>query len=235
MSEAQKKMLALIPARGGSKGLPNKNVLELNGKPLIAWTIEAALNSPLVSDVVVTTDDNAIAETALKWGANVPFKRPGSLAQDDSSSMSVILHALDYFETKQAGYQSLVLLQPTSPLRLQRHIDEAINLFEEKNANAVISVTESDHPKSWMNQLPADLCMKDFIQEEDRGKNRQELGTFYQLNGAIYVANCRYIQESQDWFSDQSYAYVMDRCYSIDIDSREDAVIADAMMKYNGG
>ena len=132
------KILGLITARGGSKGIPGKNIKPLAGKPLIAWTIEAANNSRLLSQVIVSTDDNEIARSAQAWGAEVPFKRPEELAQDQSSHLDVVLHALQWYQLQHRALPEYVmLLQPTSPLRTANDIDAAISLAAQKQADAI--------------------------------------------------------------------------------------------------
>ncbi|MDR3176000.1 MAG: acylneuraminate cytidylyltransferase family protein, partial [Desulfovibrio sp.] len=141
--------LALIPARGGSKGLPGKNIKEFAGKPLIAWTITAAKEAGCVSSIVVSSEDAEILETSRRWGAETPFVRPMSLAGDTSSSMDVVFHALDYFEKNGIYYDAVILLQPTSPLRSGRDIEEAFRIFQNTRAPACISVTPCAHPPQW--------------------------------------------------------------------------------------
>ncbi len=227
MSIQSKKILALIPARGGSKGLPRKNALDFCGRPLIAWTIDAALKSRYVDAVAVSTDNDEISAVSRSAGASVPFKRPAKLATDRASSMDVVLHAMRYFEEQGNDFDILALLQPTSPLRKTRHLDAALEFFNRKKARAVLSVTEAEHPPAWMNQLPPDLCMKNFVQHADRKKNRQVLGKYYRLNGAIYIADWNFLKKSEDWFSPKTFAYVMDRVSSTDIDTLEDFQFAE--------
>ena len=159
-----RKLLAIIPARGGSKRLPNKNILDLAGKPLIVWTIDAAKKSKYIDQIVVSTDSNMIAETAIKAGAEVPFMRPPNLAQDDTSTYEVVDHTLTELRNHGNQYECLLLLQPTSPLRTAEHIDSATDLFTTKNADAVISVTEVDHLNEWSGDIPESLCLEQFFQ-----------------------------------------------------------------------
>lgn len=151
-----KKVIALIPARGGSKRLPRKNVLPLNGKPLIAWSIDAANNCPYIDKVLVSTDDQEIADVALQFGAEVPELRPEHLASDTAKTESVLIYTLEKFGK---GDEILVLLQPTSPLRTTQHINEALELFIEKQALSVVSVTPCEHSPLWSNTLPEDGSM----------------------------------------------------------------------------
>jgi N-acylneuraminate cytidylyltransferase/CMP-N,N'-diacetyllegionaminic acid synthase len=180
-----------------------------------------------VDEVAVSTDNDEIAALSRAAGASVPFKRPAKLATDRSSSMDVVLHAMKHFEERGIEFDILVLLQPTSPLRKTRHLDAALELFNRKKARAVLSVTEAEHSPAWMNRLPADLCMKNFVQLSDREKNRQALGKYYRLNGAIYIADWDFLKKSWDWFSSKTFAYVMDRLSSTDIDTLEDFQFAE--------
>lgn len=228
-----KKILGLIPARGGSKGLPRKNIKPLLGKPLIAWTIEQALASKYLNRVVVSTDDKEIAEISKKYGAEVPFIRPKELAEDNAKGIDVVLHAIDWLKEndKQKQYDLIMLLQPTSPLRKSEDIDKAIELLFLKEAKAIVSVCEVDHNPLWTNTLPEDGCMKDFIRKEIMNKNRQELLVFYRLNGAIYLAYCNYLKQCKNFIGKETFAYKMPRERSIDIDSEIDLNLAEVLIK----
>lgn len=210
--------LAIIPARGGSKRLPRKNVLPLNGKPLISWTIEAALQCESINNVLVTSDSDEILTVAKTFGANT-IKRPDYLADDTSTSFDAIKHAIENTD----NYEFVVLLQPTSPLRTTKHIEEAIKLLESKNADAVISVTEMEHSPLWANTLPADYDMVGFLQEKVVNFRSQDLETYYRLNGAIYICRTKKLLEAQRFFLKENiYAYVMDNKSSVDIDTELD-------------
>ncbi len=212
------RILGLIPARGGSKRLPRKNVLPLAGKPLIAWTIEAALGSASLNNVVVSTDDAEIREVARNHGAEV-LERPAALASDTATSLEVLLHTLRTLASQGEHYDLVVLLQPTSPLRSSADIDRAIDLLRERQADAVISVCETDHPPKWSNTLPDDRSMAGFYRPGVRETRSQDLPRSYRLNGAIYIYNCERLLRSKSLdMDDNCYAYVMPRERSIDID-----------------
>lgn len=164
-----KRVIAIIPARGGSKRLPRKNILPLGGKPLIGWTIEAAQNSIYVDDVFVSTDDQEIADVASQFGVNVPGLRPEELSTDTATTQSVLFYTLEKY-SKDASI--VVLLQPTSPFRNSGHIDQAIESLVEKSAFSVVSVTPCEHPPQWANTLPDNGSMKDFLRLGD-GKRSQ--------------------------------------------------------------
>ena len=230
-----KTILGLIPARGGSKGLPGKNIKPLLGKPLIVWTIEQALASKYLDRVVVSTDDKEIAEISKKYRADIPFIRPKELAEDNAKGIEVVLHAIDWFREndKRKQYDLIMLLQPTSPLRKSEDIDKAIELLFLKEAKAIVSVCEVDHHPLWANTLPEDGCMKDFIRKEVMNKDRQELPVFYRLNGAIYLAYCDYIKKCRSFIGKDTFAYIMPKRRSADIDSEIDFEFAQILMKNN--
>jgi len=216
-----KKVLAIIPARGGSKRLPHKNILDLNGKPLIAWTIEAAKKSKIIDKLIVSTDDDKIAEISKQYGAEVPFIRPKHLASDTASSLDVVLHAIHFFKEKEVQFDYFVLLQPTSPLRTNEDIDDAFKLLDDKT-KAVVSVCETAHSPLWSNTLPKDLSMKDFIKPEIRNMRSQDLPKYYRLNGAIYISESEYLKENYGFLGKNTKAYIMPQKRSVDIDTIRD-------------
>ena len=223
-----KRVLAVIPARGGSKRLPRKNVLDLAGKPLIAWTIEAGLRSRYVDSVVVSSDDNEILKISRQFGASV-IHRPDILASDTATSFDVIKHSIDNVGGE---YDYIVLLQPTSPFRNEKHIDEAIELLVSKNAEAVIAVCEVEHSPLWSNTLGNELSMEGFLPEVDSSKRSQDLEAYYRLNGAIYICERNKLLGQKTFFLKHNiYAYIMERESSIDIDEEIDFQFSSFMMK----
>jgi len=227
-----KKVLAIIPARGGSKRLPHKNILDLNGKPLIAWTIEAAKQSKFIDKLIVSTDDDKIAEISMQYGAEVPFIRPKNLASDTASSLDVVLHAIHFFKEKEVQFDYVLLLQPTSPLRTNEDIDNAFNLLNDKT-KAVVSVCETEHSPLWSNTLPADLSMKDFIKPEIRNMRSQDLPKYYRLNGAVYISDINYMIQNDGFIGDNTKAFIMPIQRSIDVDYKTDFVMCKLLMKEN--
>jgi len=220
--------LAIIPARGGSKRLSNKNILNLSGKPLIAWSIEAALKSKYIDYIVVTSDSDKILEIARNYDV-ITIKRPDELASDTAKSIDVIKHVIENVDGK---YDYLVLLQPTSPLRNEKHIDEAIELLDIKKADAIISVCEMEHSPLWSNTLPDDLSMKDFLRKDIKNKRSQDLPKYYRLNGAIYICKIDKLLKQNTLFLDENiYAYIMDRKSSVDIDDEVDFKLAEILIK----
>ena len=194
---------ALIPARGGSKRLPRKNIKSLCGKPLIAWTIDVAKESKYIDSVVVSTDDFEIKEVAEKFGASVPFLRPESLSNDNASSFDVVKHTIEFLNINKLNHL-IVLLQPTSPLRTVKELDDALELFISKKAFGVVSVSECEHSPLWTNTLPENLSMSGFIRSEVQGKRSQDLPKFYRLNGSIYIYKTEALLEHNQIFYDVS-------------------------------
>ena len=222
-----KTFLAIIPARGGSKRLPRKNILDLCGKPLISWSIEAALKSKYISKVVVSSDDEEILNISSNFGADI-IKRPYELANDTATTFDAIKHTINNLEK----YDYIVLLQPTSPLRNEKHIDEAIELLEEKQADGIVSVCEMDHSPLWSNTLPEDGNMRGFLREEILNKRSQDLEKYYRLNGAVYICKTDKLLENKSFFlKDNIFAYIMDRKSSIDIDEEIDFLFVQRVIE----
>ena len=223
-----KTFLAIIPARGGSKRLPRKNVLDLCGKPLIAYTIEAALKSKYIDKVIVSSDDEEILNISSNFGADI-IKRPIDLANDTATTFDTIKHTIDNFEK----YDYIVLLQPTSPLRNEKHIDEAIELLEKKKADAIVSVCEMDHSPLWSNTLPKDGNMSNFLKDEILNKRSQDLEKYYRLNGAIYICKTEKLIENKSFLlKDNIFAYIMNRENSVDIDEEIDFKMVETLILY---
>lgn len=218
--------LALIPARGGSKGIPRKNIRSIAGKPLIAWTIEAALRSGLLDAVVVTTDDPEIAEVARRAGAQVPFLRPAALAQDDTPGIAPVLHALDMLP----GYDAVLLLQPTSPLRSTVDIDACLGLAQTRHAVSVVSVTEPDTHPDWTYRLDADQRLTR-LSGDAPATRRQDLPPVVTLNGALYYARTDWLRQGQQLVAPVTLAYLMPRARSVDIDTLLDWQLAELLLK----
>ena len=224
------KNLAIIPARSGSKGLKDKNIKELNGKPLLSYSIEAAKKSNLFDEIMVSTDSPQYAEIAKNFGANVPFLRSESNSGDKAGSWDVVLEVLSkYFETNQ-NYDSVCLLQPTSPLRTAKDIADAYKLLETKQADAITSVCEVDHSPLWTMTLPKDLSLEEF-KKRDSDTPRQLLQKYYRLNGAIYIRKISYNNSPISLIDKNEFAYIMPREHSIDIDTSLDFIIAESIQK----
>ncbi|MDW3048652.1 acylneuraminate cytidylyltransferase family protein [Vibrio sp. Vb1554] len=224
------KHIALITARGGSKGLPRKNILPVNGSPLIGWTIQAALNSSLIKRVFVSTDDDEIAAVSLEFGAEI-IPRPDELASDTASSIDVVEHAIEWLEGNNIPCNCMTLLQPTSPLRTTNHIEEALNLFQIKNAHCVISVFEPSHTpiKSYIER--EDGAIEGLYSDEAPYMRRQDLPRAFQPNGAIYVFSVEEFKRNNHFPRTNVLPYVMSISDSIDVDTIEDLKVVEQRLK----
>lgn len=212
------KTLAVITARGGSKGLPRKNVLIAGGKPLVAWTVEAAISAECVSRVVLSSDDEEIMAAAMAAGCDVPFSRPSDLASDTASSIDVLLHALDQLP----GFEYVVLLQPTSPLRTAEDIDAAFELMLDRGAPSCVSVCEADQSPYWMYKIESGDKIQRILSEFDVSTRRQDLPPIYVLNGAIYIAKIDWLRVNKSFIGGETVAYLMPKERSLDIDTAQD-------------
>lgn len=220
------RILSLIPARGGSKGIPRKNVRPMAGKPLIAWTIEAALRSSQLDAVVVSTEDEEIANVARQWGALVPFLRPPELAKDESPGIDPVMHALDQLP----GYDAVLLLQPTSPLRTTEDIDACIALAEDMQASTVVSVCAPDQSPFWMYRLDDDKRLHALV-EMPAISRRQDLPPIYAMNGALYFASAESLRRHRAFVTTETIAYVMPRERSVDLDTLLDWKLAEMLLR----
>jgi CMP-N,N'-diacetyllegionaminic acid synthase len=231
-----KNAIAIIPARAGSKGVAGKNIRNLGGQPLIAWTIRAALDSKLFSKVIVSTDSEEYARISRSLGAEVPFLRPDDLSSDTATSMSVVFHALDFFSKKNVSVESIALLQVTSPLRTSDDLIAASQVFKlHPGCVSVVSVSECEHSPLFSNVLPDDRSMESFIPPELVKKRRQDLPTYYRINGAIYWGTPDHLRRMGSFLGKGSFASIMPTSRSIDIDSELDFALAESMIqKYCG-
>lgn len=221
-----KKILAIIPAREGSKGIKNKNIIKLKGKHLIVYSIEAALKSKYIDKVVVSTDGEKIGKISKYYGASVPFLRPKHLALDHSNTIDSLIHCIEEIKKLGEEYDYVVLLQPTQPLRQSWHIDEAIELIIDKNEESLVSVSKAkDHP----------ILMRT-IDESGHAINllkgsstvrRQDFPEFYKVNGAIYINKINENLDNNTSLNDNKLVYIMDEKYDVDIDEMLDLKIAE--------
>jgi len=229
-------VLALITARGGSKSIPKKNIAPLAGKPLIAWTIEAALQSRGLNRVIVSTDDKEIAQVGRDWGAEVPFMRPAELAQDDSPHIAVLEHAIRWLKAHDAACPHYIMtLQPTSPLRTAEDIDGAIQIAEARDAIAVVSVCETEHHPYLSKRILEDGTLADFVSSDIAYLCRQALPPAYALNGAIYLNRCESLLRDKTFLPQGAYGYIMPHERSLDIDSLWDFYLADLILRDRHG
>lgn len=231
-----KNVLAIIPARGGSKSVPHKNIRKLSSKPLIAYTIEEAKLSNYIDRIVVSTEDTKIAEAAKKYGAEVPLLRPKELARDDSSALSVILHVIDYLEKIEHYFSDIIVfLQPTSPFRKAKHIDEGIEKIEDCDAVAGISEVNKGHPYSMI--VKKEDFLKPFLKIEKRPLRRQDFPKMYYYNASLYITKRYYYNHAKEpdpvapIFNGKVKEVVMDEISSIDIDSFFDFWLAEIILE----
>lgn len=223
--------IAIIPARSGSKGLKDKNIMLLNGHPMMWYTIQAAIKSNCFNEIIVSTDSEEYAKIAIECGASVPFLRSKETSIDTASSWEVVKEVLSNYGKRNKWYDNVMLLQPTSPLRTYEDIQKSFFVMKNNNAQSVIGVCEVDHSPLWCNTLPKNYCLEGFINEKIKNNfGRQQLPTFYRINGAIYLTK---ITENvgSDLYSNLGFAYIMPRERSIDIDTELDFKMAEFLLK----
>lgn len=222
----KRRVLALIAARGGSKRLPGKNIRNLGGKPLIAWTIDIALESRLYCDVLVSTDNAAIAEVAKKHGALVPWLRPADLATDTAGSVDVALHALDWYEANHGKVDGLALLQPTSPFRTQKTLKESLDLFLSSGCRPVVSVTPALSHPAWCFSIHEDH-LEPFLGWEEADKRSQDLPPAFVTDGSMYIISPTCLRSERRFVNNRARAYIVKADEALDIDTSEDWEIAE--------
>ncbi len=220
--------IALIPARGGSKGIPRKNIKMFNSKPLIYWSIKAASESKYIDRVIVSTEDQEIADIARSFSAEVPFIRPRELARDESLSIETVIHALNNIQ----NVKEILLLQPTSPLRRTFDIDEIFKLKYKLNAESVVSISDSGLNLDLFFNIDTEKKISP-ISKNFKSMPRQNYNTLYKVNGALYLSNKNFILKNRSFFNQDTIGYVMPEKFSIDIDSQLDWEIAELLMKKN--
>lgn len=214
------KVLALIPARGGSKGIKDKNIYDINGKPLIAYSIIAAQNSKYVDDVVITTDSEKIKEVAESFGANVPFLRPVELASDNSKTIDAVVHATNTLKELERDYDILLLLQPTCPLRTTEDIDNSLELFVSKGCTALVSVNKVKEHPILMRKINEDGMMDNLLNLPSTIR-RQDMPPIYKVNGSIYINLVKELSNDTS-LNDNPLAYITEDEHSVDIDDLDD-------------
>lgn len=219
-----KKILAVIPARGGSKGIPHKNIIDLCGRPLISYTIEAALRSKYIDYVMVSTDDDEIAKVSKEFGAEIPFLRPAELATDTSKTIESVMYTIRMLQDRGKSFDTVVLLQPTQPLRTSKDIDGAIEKYDECGNAALASVSEVDDHPILIRAIKNDQLLS--LLNTPSTCRRQDMPAFYRVNGCIYINEVSEINKDTS-FNDNTIPYIMDKSHSVDIDEVLDLVIAE--------
>lgn len=224
----EKKVLGIIPARGGSKGVPRKNIRELAGKPLIAWTIEEGKKSKYIDRLILSSDDEEIMEIARQWDCDVPFVRPSELAKDDTPGIEPVLHALN---TLPERYHFVVVLQPTSPLRCVDDIDNSLKLCVDANSPSCVSITEPETSPYWMYTLEEKGRLRAFQKGKEKYFRRQDFPKVYALNGAVYIAETDWVKKNKKLVSSETIGYIMPKSRSFDIDTEIDFQICRIFLK----
>lgn len=226
-------ILCIIPARKGSKGLKNKNIKNLNGKPLIAWSILAAKKSKYLKKIIVSTDCEKIARISKKFGAEIPFKRPKKYAEDNSSSFSVIKHALDFFRKKNIFYKYIILLEPTSPIRQVKDLDYCIKKILNNKVDTIVSVSKviNQHP-SFLYYLTKKKILKPYQKKKVKTYlRRQDISSLYYLDGSIYVSNVYTYLKKKTFNHEKTEAFIVDQVKALEIDTLYDFKLAQILIE----
>jgi CMP-N,N'-diacetyllegionaminic acid synthase len=227
------KILALVLARGGSKRIPGKNIRILGGKPLIEWSIDIVRNIPEICDILVSTDDAAIAKVAAEAGAMVPWMRPAELATDDASSIDACLHAIQWYEDERGKVDGVLLLQPTSPFRSRESVLQGIELFRENNRHGVVGVSRAESHPLWCFKFENNQ-LRPFVDTDGLHLRSQDLPPAYVINGALYLVSPEGLRQLRSFFSDDMVPLIMKPGESIDIDTEWDWKIAEMMISAQG-
>lgn len=223
--------LAVIPARGGSKRVPGKNIQPVGGRPLIAWTIEAARSAPGITRIVVSTDSVEIADVAKHYGAEVPMLRPSSLARDETPGVEPVVHAVEWLdEHEHYRPDCVVLLQPTSPLRTAGDVEAALALMWHRASGSVVSVCPASHPSSWLKRVSDDGRLLDMDGDRVRPPADDDVPPLYVLNGSLYIVRYETLMARRSFYDERTYAYLMPIERSLDVDSPWDLHVADLVL-----
>ncbi|MBU3105420.1 cytidylyltransferase domain-containing protein [Clostridium gasigenes] len=223
-----KSFLAIIPARSGSKGLKDKNIMELDGKPLLAYTVESAMKSNIFDNIILSTNSKEYAKIGNKYGAETPFLRPNKLSEDDTSTIDVITYVLETLASVGKTYDYFILLQPTSPLRNEKNILESVDILLNNSGNAVVSICELDHPSNINTKIKSNNTLDFYDLKKVR---RQDIEKEYRINGAIYICGIKYFMKYKSFYKEKCYPYIMDKASSIDIDDIYDFKYAEYSIK----
>jgi CMP-N,N'-diacetyllegionaminic acid synthase len=233
---AHSTVLAIVPARGGSKGLPGKNLRLLEGRPLVAWPVSAALGAASVDRVIVSTDDVEIAQAARSAGAEVPFLRPAHLADDKASSMDVVLHALEVLASQGQEFEYIVLLEPTSPLTESTDIEAAMSLLREAGdtADAVVGIcrVEASHPEYDVRRDGAGLISPYAARNFNSLRRRQDIEELYFLEGSLYISSVKAFRRHQTFYHERTLGYVVPRWKSLEVDDILDFIMVEAVVRH---
>jgi CMP-N,N'-diacetyllegionaminic acid synthase len=228
-----KRVLGVILARSGSKGLPGKNLMHINGRPLISWSINSGKNSSYIDDLIVSTDGDEIARLCVNEDVEVPFLRPAELANDTASSFDAVIHAINWLSDRQRFYDIVVLLEPTSPLRESSDIDRALEIMQELRSSSIVSISraETQHP-SFMYYLGLNKRLEPFLGEYFNSVRRQDLDKLYFLDGTVYCSYIDKLIEKKGFYHEETSGYVVPKWKSLEIDDKDDFIMVEALMKY---
>ncbi len=228
-----KKILCIIPARKGSKGLKSKNIKKLNNIPLVAWSILAAKKSKLIKEIIVSTDSIKISKIARKYGANIPFIRPKKFATDKASTFSVLKHAINFYSKNKINFDYILLLEPTSPLRNYKDIDFCINKVIKNNIDTMVSVTKviDQHP-SFLYSINKKNILKPYIKKPQKLYiRRQDITPLYYLEGSIYISKISTLLRKKTFYHEKTQAFMVEKWRSLEIDDIDDFKLAEFYMK----
>lgn len=223
-------ILAIIPARGGSKGIPRKNIKSLAGKPLVAWTIEEAKKSKYIDRLILSSEDEEIINIAKEWGCEVPFVRPADIARDETAGIDPIIHALNELP----GYDIVLVLQPTSPLRKVEDIDQGLEFFEKESASVCVSISEITKTPYSMFLLDTQNRLHRIIDQKEIFHRRQDLPQVYMPNGALFISKTKYLQQRKSFYTEDTIGFIMVKERAHDIDDKIDFLFVEFMMATYG-
>tara|TARA_B100000780_G_C21110193_1_gene448575 strand:- start:515 stop:1216 length:702 start_codon:yes stop_codon:yes gene_type:complete len=228
----KKKVLCVIPAREGSKGLKDKNIKILNKKPLIAWSILAAKKCKLIDKIIVSTDSLKISKIAKKYGASVPFIRPKKFAADKSSSFSVLKHAIEFYKNKNIYFDFILMLEPTSPLRNPKDVDFCINKIKKRNIETLVSLTKvvDQHP-IFLYSISKENILKPYLKPKKLYVRRQDISPLFYLEGSIYISKISTLLKEKTWYHKKTQAFLTEKWKSLEIDDIDDFKLAQFYMK----
>lgn len=224
-----KRVLAIVPARKGSKRLKNKNILPLSNKPLIAWTLDAALQSKYIDNVFVSTDSQLISDIAITYKAQCPLLRPEELSNDTATTNDVITHVIEYLESQNDIYDYIILLQPTSPLRTTCDIDASIDKIYKMDKDTLVSLSLCAHSPLLINVLPENESLSGFLKKENNIRS-QDMPKYYRINGAIYIFKRSYVGKLSEIYNDKGIAFISSAGSDIDIDTLQDFEYAEYLI-----
>lgn len=224
-----KKIVAIIPARGGSKGIKNKNIRIINNKPLVAYSIESALKCKYIDYTLVSTDSKEIAEISKSYGAQVPFLRPKEIATDSSKTIDVLVHAMNFLANSGNYFDYVMLLQPTQPIRAEEELEKTIEIVVDRRLPSLVSICEVEETPILMRTIDTNKKLKRVLNINSTVR-RQDFPKFYKVNGSIYINKIEDLNLNTS-LNDNEYGYIMPKNHSVDIDTEDDLKLAEKILK----